>query len=531
MQSSKHRGVQGGRRATVAGALATALVALVGCSSAVNDQEPTSADGDDTSDAVEQEAPAEAGGTLNIVAAADAQPQFAMANRAGNWSWRRLVFESLVELDENAQPQPLLAENWTYSDDRTELAVVLRDDVAFHSGREMTAEDVVYTLEQVKDPANASQLAGIAANIESVEATGDYEVSITLSEASDSLFDLLDLTPVVDQETWPSIADGTEVVGTGPFVWNEWNPGASISLSKNEAYRDPERPMLDGVEVSILSDSTALQSALKSGSADFAIGMAQSDVSILKDDNAYALAQAGGVFYPFGVDVSLEPFDQPEVRHALGFAVDRERIRDQVFGGDAVITDLWWTPDSPGYPDDLAGHYSYDPAKAKQLLDQAGATGAEINIAFANLPVMNNMFEIVQNNLTEVGFEVTGEALDLTEYDKRQVEGTLGQSFLLLHGMAGFSAATIVDAMPSIRPGNPSNFDTEEYEQLKAAVKSATEDTRDQALADLSQYMLDESFSHIVVVAPQYHVHSADLKDVKVVSLGSLVATDAYVAE
>jgi peptide/nickel transport system substrate-binding protein len=472
-----------------------------------------------------------AGGVLNVAAAADAQPQFAMANRAGNWSWRRLVFDSLVQLDENSQPQPLLATDWSYNDDRTELTLTLRDDVTFHSGRPFTADDVVYALQQVQLPANASQLAAVAKNIASVTATSDTEVVLTLSAPSDSMFDLLDLTPMVDSETWAQAADGENIVGTGPFTWDEWVPGASLALDANEDYWGADRPYLDAVDISIIPDSTALQSALKGGAADLVIGMAQSDVMRLADDSAYALQNAGGVFYPFGIDVNQAPFNTPEARQALAYAIDRERISDQVFGGDAVMTDLWWTPGSPGYPTDLAEHYSYDPEKAKELLESSGTAGANLTITYANLPVMKSLFEIVQNNLTEVGLDVTGEALDLPDYDKRQVEGNIGQSFLLLHGMVGFSAATLIDAMPSIRTGNPSHFATPEYDELKAGVRGADDTTREAALADLSEYMLDQAFSNIIAVAPQYHVNTARLQGIDVVSLGSVVATDAYLSE
>jgi peptide/nickel transport system substrate-binding protein len=473
----------------------------------------------------------QAGGTLRVAAAADAQPQFVMANRAGNWSWRRLVFESLVRIDGDGTPQPELVTAFTFDDSRTELTLELRGDVTFHSGRPMTADDIVFSLQQAAEPANASQLAGVAAMITSIEAVDEQTVLVVLQQPNDSIFDLLDLTPIVDQETFAGLADGSQVIGTGPFVWEEWVPGASIRLARNEDYRTPDRPYLDAVEVSILADSTALLSALRGGSAEIAIGMAQSDVALLSEDDAYALVEAGGVFYPFGLDVTQPPFDTPEARQALGYAFDRERISDQVFGGNAVITDLWWTPGSPGYPEALAGHFAYDPDRARQLLDASGAAGAALEVTYANLPVMHSLFEVVQNNLTEVGIDVTGNPLDVAEYDRRQVEGTLGQSFLLLHGMVGFSASTITMAMPSIRPGNPSKFDTPEYTALVADLAQAGEDERGAALTGLSEYMLDQSFSHVIVVAPQFHVRSVAVSDLGVFTLGSLVATDTFLVE
>jgi peptide/nickel transport system substrate-binding protein len=343
---------------------------------------------------------------------------------------------------------------------------------------------------------------------------------------------------VVDSETWTSVADGKQVVGTGPFTWESWTPGAAIKLKRNDSYWGGDGPQLDGVEISIIPDATALQSALKGGAADVAggaadvaLGIGQRDVALLRKDPGFVAANAGGVFYPLGFNVAQAPFDDPVARRAIGFALDRERIANQIFGGDAILSNLWWTPDSPGFPSDLAQHFTYDPAEARRLLQQAGADGAELTITFANLPVMKSLFEIVQNNLSEVGLNVRAEALDVAEYDKRQVEGTLGQSFLLLHGMVGFSTATIIDAMPSIRAGNPSGFETPEYDALKAAVRQADDSSRDGAVSDLTSYMLDQSFSHVIAVAPQYHVHSAAVQGLRVVSLGSLVATDVQLGE
>lgn len=509
------------RRLLLAGGLGVAgasLLSLTGCASAVG----------------EAAGPASGpvrGGVLNLAANADAQPAFVLANRAGNWLWRRLVFEPLAELDGSGAPRPVLAKSWTFDEARTKVTVELRDDVKFHSGRAMTAADVVFSLEQAADPVNASQLAAVAKKITKIEADGDHRVVLTLSRPTDSLFDLFHLTMIVDRETFAGLADGSKVIGTGPFVWKEWKPGASLGLERNPSYRVPGRPYLDGVTVSVITDPTALQSALRGGRVHLAAGIGTMDAGLLTKDEKFTLENAGGVFYPLGLDVTAAPFDKKEARQAVAYAIDRERIKDQVFGGDATVSDLWWSPDQDGYPADLAKKYSYDPAKAKALVEQAGVKGAKVPITLANLPVPQSIFEIVQNNLREAGFEPVASVLDTAQFDARQVKGDLGPAFLLLHGMVGFSAATILDAMPSLRAGNPSKFAGAKYGELRAAVQEATDATRADALSGLSEYLLDEAFSNITVVANQYHVRAQALQGVGVVALGSVVATDAYLAK
>ncbi|ROO85122.1 peptide/nickel transport system substrate-binding protein [Actinocorallia herbida] len=510
------------RRLLLAGGLGVAgvsLFSLTGCQSAVD-----AGAGDAAAGPVR-------GGVLNLAANADAQPAFVLANRAGNWLWRRLVFEPLAEIDASGTPQPVLAKSWAFDEARTKVTIELRDDAKFHSGRALTAADVKFSLEQAAIPANASQLAAVAQKITRIEADGDHRVVLTLDRPTDSLFDLFHLTMIVDSETFAGLADGAKVVGTGPFVWKEWKPGASLSLERNPSYRVPERPYLDGVTVSVITDPTALQSALRGGRVQLAAGIGTKDAGLLTKDDKFSLENAGGVFYPLGLDVTAAPFDKKEARQAVAYAIDRERIKDQVFGGDATVTDLWWSPGQDGYPQDLATKYSYDPAKARELVEKAGVKGAKVPITLANLPIPQSIFEIVQNNLREAGFEPVAEVLDTAQFDARQVEGKLGPAFLLLHGMVGFSAATILDAMPSLRAGNPSKFTTDEYDDLRTAVQEATDDTRATALSGLSDYMLDEAFSNVTVVANQYHVKARALAGVQVVALGSVVATDAYLTK
>src|SRR5690348_4553267 len=157
------------RRFVLGAGAGAAALALSGCRSAAAGDKPGASG-------------PRRGGTLLLAASADAQPAAVMANRAGNWMWRRLVFEPLAELDHQRVAQPVLAKSWAYNADRTQLTVDLRDDVTFHSGRQMTADDVVYSLEQAKVAKNASQLAAVANKLVSITATGTHQVTLTLNK-------------------------------------------------------------------------------------------------------------------------------------------------------------------------------------------------------------------------------------------------------------------------------------------------------------------------------------------------------------
>lgn len=502
------------RRVSTAIAGTVAALALVACGG----NESSSSDANDEP---------VSGGTLRIATSTDAQPEFVLSFRLPNLSWQKLVFESLVEVDSAGQAAPVLATDWSIDEAAGTITLDLREGVTFHDGRALTSADVIATLELAQDPANGSQLAHVA-NAITFEAIDTHTVELTFTGPSASVMDLLGMTPIVDAETFASISDGT-VNGTGPFTWENWSAGAAIDLARNPEYWDPERPHFDAVEISVLASASALQSALTSGAADIAMGLPLRDASLLDTSRFELVTSFQGVVYPLGLNVTEPPFDDVEVRRAIGSAIDRERIIEQVFVGVGDPTDLWWTPEHDDYPTELSSRYTYDPDAARDMLAESGAAGAEITITYnSDIPEMRSIYEIVQNNLTEVGLTVVDNGLPATEYGPRQAEGNLGQAFLLLHGQIGWSAPTIAGAMPSIMDNNPSHFATAEYVALRDAMVNADEADRPAALEKLSEYMLDEAFSHVIAVAPWKYAVASSVEGIEVSPLGALIATDAY---
>ncbi|GHJ40956.1 hypothetical protein Sm713_65650 [Streptomyces sp. TS71-3] len=216
----------------------------------------------------------------------------------------------------------------------------------------MTAEDVVHSLQQVSKPANASQLASLAAQFTRITASGPLEVAITLAKPlGAALFDVFEMTPIVDREGADGLRDGSRVIGTGPFRWGRWRPGVQLSLERNPHYREPGRPYIDRVEIPVITDPTALLSALRSGRAHIAQGLAALDIEALRGDRRYrAVDTKGGILMPLGLDVTQAPFDDRRVRQAVGLAIDRDRLLAQVLAGQGTATDLWWGGQEPGLP-------------------------------------------------------------------------------------------------------------------------------------------------------------------------------------
>lgn len=453
------------------------------------------------------------GGTLRIAQGADAQPKNILAGRAGNNSWRHQVFDALTVLDsETGEPTPVLATDWESSEDGLTFKIRIRDGVTFHSGRPLTAEDVVFTLEQVKVPENASQMAPLVRAYTTITASAPNEVTITSqTPVAPRIFDVLQLAVILDKDTFAGLADGSQVIGTGPFKWVEWVPGASLRLERNDAYWGETPVALDGVEISIITDSTAMANAMR-GRVDLVLGMTPRDAVLFRGNANVELIEAPGAqIFPLGLNVTAAPLDSKELRQAIGFAIDRQRIIDQVFNGVGTPSSLWWRSNEPGTTEEMVNHYHYDPDRARELIAAAGAEGAEINISVIGLAPVPAIYEIVQNNLREVGLSPVGNVLETAAFDQGQTAGDLGQAFQQIHGLQGFSAATLVDALPALRDTNPSKFAPERYRQLKDALQSAQGDAYAPALAELGEFMLDEAFSHILLHTPPLHAKAPAL--------------------
>jgi len=474
------------------------------------------------------------GGTLVVATAADAQPNAVLATRAGNNLWRRQVYDTLTSVNiDTGQPDPLLATDWEWVEDGDgwKMVITLRDDVTFHSGREFTAEDVIFTFDQQVLPESSSQTAPVLLRANSWEATGTHEVTIFADEPIGNIFDAFALAVVIDSETYDGVADGTEVIGTGPFMWESWEPGSSLTLVKNPNYWNADEPKLDGIEYVIITDPTALTAAMQSDRAQVVFDLPTLDAQLLLEDDRFTPLVVPGPIFPLGMDITQPPFDQVEVRQAVAHAIDRDRIVDQVFQGSADPSVLHWKTSEPGMDDSYAYRYEYDPELARQMMEDAGAVGTEIEFTTLNIPNVVAVFEIVQNNLTEAGFVVTPNVLDTAQFDELQAAGDLGPIFQQIHGL-NLSAASLVDAYPALRDGNPSQEADPVYRQLRDDLQAATDEasyaTALQALAD---WMLEEVFSLSVVRGEAINVQTVTVSGIEYTAEGVMILAGASVSE
>jgi oligopeptide transport system substrate-binding protein len=305
----------------------------------------------------------------------------------------RQIFDGLVQFDANLNPIPALAEFWEASRDGRTWTFALRQGVKFHHGREVTVHDVVYSLTRllrVKSLGSAADLferiqgakdfmAGKTRGVEGLKAVDRYTLQMVLEEP---------FAPIIAYLGFPNamVVPQDEVekhestfrrapVGTGPFKFIRWEPNQEIVLEANDHYYEG-RPFLDTLMFKIVVGGKIEErfAEFLKGNLEEAI-IPSGKMNEVRADPQYRKYQrvrkpALSLYY-IGFNARLKPFDDKRVRQAFNYAVDKEAIVREITQMGSLVATGVLPPGMPGYNPHLRG-YSYDPAKAKQLLAEAG---------------------------------------------------------------------------------------------------------------------------------------------------------------
>lgn len=329
---------------------------------------------------------------------------------------------------ENDEFEPTLAESWTVSDDARTWTFVLREGVQFHGGYgEVTPDDVIFSFQRNKDEGNSAE---IYAHIESMEATGDREVTFNLS-SPDPLF----LGAVVSQMTSKIVSRAAVEelgedysytgIGTGPYKVDNFDSQTGVFLSRFDDYWG-EPAQTANVEILHIADTTAPTLAAISGDVDMIeavrspgwIAQIQNQAPSLIIDRT-----TPGSFNTLHINLTHEPFDDLKVRQALAHSIDREAMAAAL----APLADPSWTFSPPGYPTGFAEEdipeelrYSYDPERARQLLAEAGhEDGVSFSTAISQREDYASIMMILQEMIRPAGFDMQLEVIEHSSYHAR----------------------------------------------------------------------------------------------------------------
>lgn len=279
-----------------------------------------------------------------------------------------------------------LAESFESSAGATRWVFTLRKGLTFHDGRSVTAKDVVASMMHHVGPNTKSPAKVVFTLLESVKADGDRTVVFTLTGPSpDFPYMLSDYhLPIM-----PAKEDGTldlsKPLGTGPFVLEHWTPGNTAKFRRNPNYHKNNKPYFDEVEFVPIPDVVARTNALLTGEVQYISNCDIKTLGMLKRNPGIRVSSTPSMrHFSFDMNTQVAPFDDPHVRLALKYAIDRNEILDKVFFGNATIGNDSNVAKSVKYAIETTPQYAYDPQKAKEQLALAGLTSVTVDLSVSD---------------------------------------------------------------------------------------------------------------------------------------------------
>ena len=330
------------------------------------------------------------------------------------------VVESLTTMNDNIEVSPQLATEWTQSEDGLTWTFTLREGVMFSNGEELTSEHVVWSMNRILDPETGSGRVANVGGADAVWAAVDtYTVTVTTSEANAILPVLLAASSqgVIHPDSVNENGQVVVPIGTGPFIIENLNGTISLTLAKNESYWEEGLPYLDAVEVTVIQEDAAREAALIGGEVDFIVNVAPQAVQALMDDESVSVQTAPALnYYYIGLNLTREPLNNPLVRQAIAYTIDRQQICEAAEFGLCSPVQGPIGEGSPWFFD--YAPYDQDLDRARELLAEAGlADGFEIELMpTATYQETVRAAEILQAQLGQVGITATINAPEWAEW-------------------------------------------------------------------------------------------------------------------
>ena len=343
------------------------------------------------------------------------------------------IFNGLVKLDAGLNISQDLAEKWTVHDAGRTYIFYLKKGAKFSNNREVIASDIKFSFMRVLDPKTKSPntwvidkisgakeyMQGRAEEVSGIEIIDRYTVKLRLDEPFSPFMHLLTMTAayiVPEEEVKKAGVDySSHPVGTGPFVLNEWGHNDRLVLGRNINYFDG-KAKVEGLVYRIITEDLTAVTEFELGNLDI-LTIPSSDYSKYRDSqrwNKMISSSKGLNTYYLGFNCSRPPFDDVNLRKAVGYAIDRAKILRTFYENrgrlaEGPVPDLIRKWDGPCRPE-------YDPAKARNIFEEAGAHRPIINFYVTADQEVVDTAELIQSYLKKAGLKVRIKQLEWSAY-------------------------------------------------------------------------------------------------------------------
>jgi peptide/nickel transport system substrate-binding protein len=347
-------------------------------------------------------------------------PGFLNSNSGGNIA--SAVYDYLFRVNEDKKTEPSLVKSYEITDDSTVWTMELRQDVTFHDGSSLTAEDVVFTFERLIDPDVGTAMLGIFGPlVDSVEAVDEYTVRFHLSR-SDANFHkkLTDSNAAILSSDYNYEERGdTEPMGSGAFKVDDVVPRERVVTSANEDYWVDGAPKIEELTFLMVPQKETAVRMLSSGQADIVSDLSPNQyLRLQRDSNVRALNEQYAAPVMIDLNTDKEPFNDRRVRKALAFSIDRKGLLESAGYGLGTVGNDTLIPSWHEYYDKLGGVRQRDVEKAKQLLEEAGySDGVDVTLyCGSNIPPVLDVALTVQEMARSAGFNIELNTLPRDQY-------------------------------------------------------------------------------------------------------------------
>ncbi|MDR0515318.1 MAG: ABC transporter substrate-binding protein [Coriobacteriaceae bacterium] len=440
--------------------------------------------------------PAKGNGTVlrvGVVSLSDADAlDPAKASTPGGYIFANQVFDTLTEFDTTGAWAVRLAESIKQGETADTWTIVLKD-AKWHNDKPVTAQDVVYTVKRWFDEKlpPAESLSYIKAD--AIKALDEKTVEFKLSQEVVMFPEALasPLCGIV-----PQGFDPKNPVGSGPFLYDTVDAGVQMTFKAFDGYWGTVA-QAEELMITSFTDTNAEANALLAGQIDVAANFDSTLVSLIEGAEGYEIFD-----YPtsgalsWAMNCEKKPFDDPIVRSALRLAVNRQEIIDNVYGGFATLGNDYWSPYDPNYTKGLAQR-SYDPAKAKKMLEDTGYTlPLKIELWGApNQPTSDRQNEILVEQAKAAGFEVEFHKVDMATF-YGDAYGTYPLSLSYWGYLSVFDQAAMTITKDA--PYNSTHWTDREYDGLYTEAVGTTDAAKRKELVKQMQTIEYERGSYIV---------------------------------
>ncbi len=412
------------------------------------------------------------------------------------------IFEGLVKTDENGNLMNAVASDYTISEDGLMYTFVLRENVKFHNGNVVTAEDVKYSLERASGLLDGTALVSTLSVIESVNIVDEQTVQVTVGSANTEL--IYSFTTAIIPAGSGEDEAGTPI-GTGPFSFVSYKPQEGIVVAKNQEYWQEGLPYLDEVNFKIVNSPDTALLDLQGGSIDIYPYLTDSQANELKS-SFQILAAPSNVVQALFINNAVEPLNDVRVRQAICYALDKESVSAFVTGGNATPVSSAMLPTMKDYYLELNDMYGIiaNIEKAKQLLTEAGyPEGIDLEITVpSNYEVHMQTAEVVAEQLKAAGINAVINPVEWSTWLEEAYNGRKYQT--TISGITcDMTPGYLLNRFQTDSGKNFVNFANTEYDEIYLKAQASLElSEKAEYYKQLQQILCEDAGSAFIQVPP-----------------------------